>query len=494
MNTRGAIGLTMAVLVMVLTGCSATETAATDKAGGTGGQVTLRMANAYSSLAYEPAVADFVDRVNAVSGGALQIEMVSDFGNFAPDAEQQVVRAVAGGEVDLGWAGTRVFDTLGVRAFQALTAPLLVDTYPLQEAVITSELPGDMLPALDELGLTGLGVLAGGLRKPFSVDRPMVTLGDWSGVTFQAFRSNGQAAAIEALGATPTDLLPGALDTGLQNGSIHGFEKNLYIYQYNGMQNVAPYLAANVNLWPETAALFANSARYSELTTTQRAWLDRAADEAVAASSELADQDQALFAEFCDFGGRAASASPEDLASMENAVSSVYSILESDPATAAAIARIRELSGTAPSAAALDIPAGCTGPAPGASSPTTQGPDESQTSTAGVSTGLNGTYRWVLTADDIAASGVSGTEVADLQYYPGTVVFTVEGGAWGGSVERPGSATVDGDRVTFTWADGLVLVFHFAVEADGTLTLEPVQPMPGGDAFVWATQPWNIIQ
>ena len=48
------------------------------------------------------------------------------------------MRAVAAGQVDLGWSGTRVFDTMGVTSFQALHAPMLIDSYALQHAVIAS--------------------------------------------------------------------------------------------------------------------------------------------------------------------------------------------------------------------------------------------------------------------------------------------------------------------------------------------------------------------
>ena len=93
-------------------------------------------------------------------------------GGLAPDAEQQVVRDVSAGEIDLGWVGTRVFDTLDVKSFQALTAPMLVDSYALENAVIESGITEEMLDRLDDLGVVGLGVLPDGLRKPIGVTDP----------------------------------------------------------------------------------------------------------------------------------------------------------------------------------------------------------------------------------------------------------------------------------------------------------------------------------
>jgi hypothetical protein len=93
----------------------------------------LTMANAYAGLDYEPAVAGFVTRLEEISGGRLTVELINEFGDaVGVNAERQVIDAVRAGTIDLGWVGTRVFDTLGVRSFQALTAPMLIDSYALQ--------------------------------------------------------------------------------------------------------------------------------------------------------------------------------------------------------------------------------------------------------------------------------------------------------------------------------------------------------------------------
>src|SRR5215207_10558145 len=93
-----------------------------DKAGGSGEPLVLRMANAYGDLQTAPVIEHFVSQVKERSGGNLRIQVANRWGDYADDAEQQVVRAVAAGKVDLGWAGARVFDTMGVPSFEALQA------------------------------------------------------------------------------------------------------------------------------------------------------------------------------------------------------------------------------------------------------------------------------------------------------------------------------------------------------------------------------------
>ena len=229
----------LAVIAAVVAGGCSGDGTGSDKAGGSGEPVVLRMANTASNLEYFPAITDFVGRVNERSGGNVRIEVVHDVGEGSADAEQQVVRAVAAGTVDLGWSGTRVFDTMGVTSFQALHAPMLIDSYALQHAVIASDIPGPMMEGLNKIGVRGLAILADGLRKPIAVKRPLLGPADWRGITFQSFRSQTQAEAIRALGAQPTDVWSG-LDEGLETGKINGFEKNLLVYQINAMAGRAP--------------------------------------------------------------------------------------------------------------------------------------------------------------------------------------------------------------------------------------------------------------
>ena len=131
---------------------------------------------------------------------------------------------------------------------------MVVDSNALQAAVLRSELPTTLLAAADIDGVRGLAVLGGGLRKPFSVDRPWVSVADFRGKSFQTFESQLQDAAVEALGARPIHDAPEGLDAGLRDGTIDGFEKQLSTVAINGTERLAPYVAANVNLWPETVA------------------------------------------------------------------------------------------------------------------------------------------------------------------------------------------------------------------------------------------------
>jgi len=361
MRSRVVRARTTLVLLAVLTAVAGCSASPVSKAGDPV-QVTLSMANVYYTLTYQPAVASFVEQVDERSEGLLAVKVTHAVGDFRPDAEQRGVEAVAAGDFDLAWVGTRVLDTVGVRSFAARTAPMLVDSYELEAAVLGSELPARMLPDLDRVGVRGLALLAGGLRKPIAVDGPLLRPEDWRGTTFAAFRSDAHAAAIRALSATPTDVFATDLDRGLADGTIHGFEKNLLAYSLNSLAPAAPHVTLNANLWPETVVLVASPRALGRLTEAQEGWLRQAASDASEESAELADVDQALLSDLCRMGARFSTASPADLAALRSAMAPVYAELEQDPGTAASLLRIEEIKRSV-DVGELRVPDGCEGPA-----------------------------------------------------------------------------------------------------------------------------------
>ena len=483
MRARTRILVTVAAMVIVAAGCSS-DGAGADKAGGSGEPVELVMANPYGGLDQLPGVAYFVDRAEEISGGEVRITVVDDYGDFESDAEQRVVRDVSSGEVDLGWVGTRVFDTMGVKSFQALTAPMLVDSYALQDAIIESGITAQMLTALDELGVTGLAVLADGLRKPVGVDEPIVGATDWADIGFGTFTSKGQEQAIRALGATPSRVIGPYREEAIGDGTIQAFEMGLFIYQHNPtLGHLAPYVAADVNLWPQMDVLIADPDRLEALTSDEREWLQQAAKEAASRSAALADTEARSIEVACDAGARFAEATDTDLAVLQQAFAPVYTHLQSAPTTKAFIEQIQALKASTPAGPAPVIPESCTGPAP-------EQPEPGGASGEAPAY-LNGTYRYVLTKEDAQKAGEP-----NLDEYPSVVTTTLRDGRMeGGGPGEPGTTyTVVGDRINFyvpAW--GYSLVFTFSVDNEGDLHLTPVLPMDPGDQFVWATHPWTRI-
>ncbi|MFE9446195.1 TRAP transporter substrate-binding protein [Streptomyces sp. NPDC006602] len=473
-----------AVVALLASACVGTQGT---KAGGDPQPVTLRMADPYADLTYEPPVGDFVKRVGNNSDGRIRVDVVHKWGNLKPDAERQVVEAVASGKADLAWVGTRALDTLGVHSFQALNAPLMIDSYALQKQVIASDVPRRMLKGLDKLDVTGLAVLAGGLRKPVTVKHPLLGPDDWRGLRIQTFPSRVQADAIQALGAEPVQVGPEGRTAGLKSGKIDGVEINLSTYAHNVMEPLASHITLNVTLWPETVVLLVNPARLAKLGDRGEDWIRAAAEQAAAHSADLVGPDDKWVAQRCGNGAQFARASATEVRALRDAVEPVYQRLDKDPQTKALLADIRRLKRSTSAEPVPAVPSSC----PEKSA--TPAPDDQGATPA---RDLDGTYRWTLTKDDARKYG-TGDE--DLSHYPSTMTMTLRGGDWSmKSSSSPetdsGTYTVKGDRVVFDWpSTSSQLTFTCSADAHGSLRLSPVEPMDAGDRFVWSTRPWTKV-
>jgi len=284
-----------------------------------------------------------MDSVAMLSAGGLRIEHADgwDVTGTLQDVEGEIIEAVASGEVDLGWVGTRTMAAMGVTDFDALTAPMLIDSYSLERAVLDSDIPARMLPALEQLGVSGLAIMGGPLRGPSGVDAPFLGPESYSGATFHSFRSQIGEATLTALGATHTDVVPDERDTGLSDGSIQGFEGSMAFFA--GKPAFAPHVTLNVAFWPGIGVLVASPETMARLDDQQSEWLRAAIAETSAHAVELAGDDQDAVQQICDLGGAVYLASTSEVAAVREALQRVYDQLNADTNTAAFIAQINEL-------------------------------------------------------------------------------------------------------------------------------------------------------
>jgi TRAP-type C4-dicarboxylate transport system substrate-binding protein len=178
LNAVVAVGAAVAFMA-VAAGCAG---AGDDRAGGKPEPtaLTLTMANGAGNRPVELQV--FADEVARLSEGKMRIEFRDRWLGYPwRRPESAVIHDVAAGKADLGWVGSRAWDDVGISSFNALHAPLLVDSYALQAEVLESGIPGEMLKALEPLRLVGLGVLPGPLHKLLGVERPLRQPADFRG-------------------------------------------------------------------------------------------------------------------------------------------------------------------------------------------------------------------------------------------------------------------------------------------------------------------------
>jgi TRAP-type C4-dicarboxylate transport system substrate-binding protein len=321
------------VIAVVAAGCHGSGAG---KAGGSehGPSKSLTLTLFTGDSLYAPEYAAAVERL---SGGAMRIE-ITVAGN-SPAYEQRTVEDVRAGKFDLGAVGARVWDVFGVRSFQALVAPFLVDSLALEERVLSGPLAPQMLAGLDRARVVGLAVLPGPLRRPLGLTRALRGPHDYEGARI-AIRYGGVArATIGALGATVVGYPVGALPR------VDGAELDSNTIAENGFDREASALTANVALWPRPQTIFMNRLAYARLTPEQRSILRRAGVAALAPELARVEQDEATgLATICERGAMSlAAASPSQLLALAAAVRPVYAELGRDANTRRLLASIRRL-------------------------------------------------------------------------------------------------------------------------------------------------------
>jgi TRAP-type C4-dicarboxylate transport system substrate-binding protein len=326
---------TLLVASLVLAGCSGSS----DKAGGTVARKTIVLRLAIGTDSTE--VGGFAREVSRLSGGAIQVVIIRDRHLGQVSFERGVIADVRAGRVDLGAVASRAWDAEGVTSFRALGAPLLIDSYALQERVLRSPLASEMVAGLRLTGLVGLGVLPGALRRPLGARRPLLAPSDYSGLEIGLQQSRVASAALRALGATPVPIAADDPAAGLD-----GVESHMPAIQNTHQDRHGRYLTTNIVLWPRTLVIFTSRQTLARLTPAQQHALRAAAAADLDAESKvIASLERWGTATECSRRRplRFVAASSADLAAMRLAVQPVYERLERNPETRRVIAQIEQM-------------------------------------------------------------------------------------------------------------------------------------------------------
>ncbi len=270
----------------------------------------------------------FANEVDVRSGGTLTIAFHPEWRMDDLDFEAATVADVQAGEFDVGWLGARVFDQVGVDSFQAMLAPLLVDSHDLQAAVFEAGIPNQMLNGLGDVGLAGIGVVPGPLRKLLGVSKPFTNPSDFIGTTIGYQDSALVRQTLATLGAAADVRKTGAALDGLD-----GSEQHLASIVGNHYEEFADHVTANLNFWPRPSVIFMNADAFAALSSEHQAVLRDAAaaiiDDALDATRA---EDTESVPALCE-GMTFTTATDADIAALQSALRPVYEELAADPVT-----------------------------------------------------------------------------------------------------------------------------------------------------------------
>lgn len=352
----GAATATLALAAGVAA-CGGDDDEAEDTTGADPGGITLTLG--YVTTAEHPygvAIDEFVRQVDEASGGSITIETRPSYqGGDVP-----LLQDVRDGTVQLASVSSAVWATQGVTSFDALQALGLVTRYDLEREVIAGPIGEEMLAGTEAIGLKGLAIHEGGLRKPFGAEVQLTSPEAFEGLTIRTPESTVLETGIRALGADATSIPVGEIYAALRDGTVDGMEANLGLIQTLQLFEVARFVTMNVNLWPFPTVLAMNQAQFDGLTPEQQTIITEAASTIPGFSIDFLTGPSELPQSLCDAGVRFAIATPEQLAEFEAASEATIAELSQDEQTKGFIDQIlalRDGLGEAPAAAPL--PEGC---------------------------------------------------------------------------------------------------------------------------------------
>jgi TRAP-type C4-dicarboxylate transport system substrate-binding protein len=279
------------------------------------------------------------------SDGTLRIDVKVDpvVHGRTPDIEPGVLQRVRSGEVPLAAVGARAFDLRGVRSFQPLLAPFLVDSYDLERRVLASSLAPRMLAGTKRIGLVGLAILPGPRRRMLGMARPFREPRDFRGSVVGMQPGGVAAATIRALGARPR-----AEPQGIHPTDVDAYEQQLFATSSGQLYRDAHYMTTDLAPWPRPLVVVVNEEAYRRLTQRQRnALADARRASLDAAMQTVRNDDRDGRATLCSasvaehFG--LVTSSSAQRAAMRRAVAPVYVQLEHDRSVAALIRGIEAM-------------------------------------------------------------------------------------------------------------------------------------------------------
>jgi TRAP-type C4-dicarboxylate transport system substrate-binding protein len=450
--------------------------------------VTLRLAVSDDSARPTRSIAEHLaESVATLSNGTMAVDITFDAA--ATDTERGfeggTARLLMDGAYDLAVVATRSWGPVGVRGFEALHTPFLIDSDELAVGVARSDLAAGMLRRLEDAGVAGLTLWPEELRHLIAHDEctePFLDPASVVGVPIRASDRGPSPDLLRTLGAEPVPEFVAGCE-------VAGFEAGMRQLMAFGGRPTHWTVTGDVTLFPKYQVLAANAASFGRLSEAQQGVVLEAAVRAQEQAFAEYPGEDAAAAGWCAAGGSVVLAGPDRAALFSAAARPLVERLMGDATTADAIRAIEAIKTSLPAPAA---PEPCVGEPEPAFDPVEPAVGASP---------IDGTYIVSLTREELAASPLlyDPGEINDGNW--GDLTLTFHEGTFTYELKNPresytssGPYTVDGDLLTVFDENACCPVepfsFRWRLEGDELiLTRDPahIGPTP------WLVKPWTRV-
>lgn len=206
-------------------------------------ELTLMLYWGTADNEYDPfaiAAHTFTDILVKNSNGRIKVDF---YPNSVLGAERDAFEGVSMGTIDMALINNTPISGF-VPECQVLDLPYL---YPDKETIyrIFDGEIGKQIDQkiLDQYNVMSLGIFDGGFRQMYNNVRPIVKPEDMKGIKFRSMESPLYMNMFKNLGANPTAMAYTEVYTGLQQGTVDGFEIGISTFYTNKFYEVTKYMS-----------------------------------------------------------------------------------------------------------------------------------------------------------------------------------------------------------------------------------------------------------
>ncbi|RUL87910.1 TRAP transporter substrate-binding protein [Tautonia sociabilis] len=222
------------------------------------------------------------DRLAEKSAGGMVIEI---FPNGQLGSETECIEQVQRGALAMTKSSTAPLEGF-VPEMAVVGIPYLFRDGEHLWRVLEGPIGRGLLRAGEGQGLRGLCYYDAGSRSFYTIDRPVLSPDDLSGLKIRVQPSRTALETVEALGGSPTPIPFGELYTALAQRLVDGAENNPPSVLTSRHAEVCKHYALDEHSAVPDVLLIGTRA-WEALSPIQRRWLQEAADESVAYQREL---------------------------------------------------------------------------------------------------------------------------------------------------------------------------------------------------------------